>query len=627
MWIAATVPAAGQRLPLISITNSWKYDAGTNDLGAGWKDFGYDDTGWAGPAPAPFGYENNANIPVRTNTFVPLRTNNIPIIGYYYRTRFVFPTNPANVTLLASNLVDDGAVFWLNGQEAGRLRMTNAVVVRTNVATGTPPGGDATAFEVITLTNHLVEGTNVLAVEVHQNSASSTDTLFAMSLTALIPYAPLLTDPNQPTNRTVEQGRATTLLALADALPAPAYQWFHDGAPVLGATNPAYAIAAMTEADGGDYFCEITNGFGRTNTRTATVVYEPDVTPPTLVYALASINGTNITVSYSEPLDQGTAEDFFNYTILEYGTDAVLLLEQNGVLVNRTNVVLTTGPRAPGAYYRIIVSGVSDAQGIGIADGSVIPVSVVVVAADRQLWKHFQSDGDPGAGWPQPGFNDSVFGWASDPAAFYAKRGTPVGGVPLRTQLSLTNPPGASAITVTYYFRTRFTSFGYVTRLQLRPLVDDGAVLYLNGQEAWRVRLPVAPAPISYTNFANQVVTDPEVVFEGPWDIPATNLVDGENVVAVEVHQANLASSDMYFAAELIATANGQPRPPRLSVEYAGGTVTVSWSGDDFVLMENDDPTNPAGWHDVMDPGPITASPYTRPLPAANRFYALRLGP
>jgi len=580
-WLlGAAFPAAAQSVPLLSITHAWKYDATTNDYGTAWKEIVYDDALWSGPSNAVFLYDTSlAHVVAPTNTVVPLLYTGARIRAYYYRTTFQFPTNPAGALLFASNLVDDGAVFWLNGQEAGRLRMPEGVIARTNLATGVPFNGDATNYEVLILTNYLVAGANTLAVEVHQNSPTSPDTMFGLSLTALLPLPPVITDDSQLTNRTVVQGRSTTLTLAAGGLPAPTYQWFLNDNPIPGATSPSYAITNMTEADGGSYFCQVANAAGFTNSRTAIVFFEADTVGPALVYALADATLTNVLVSFSEPLEPNTAVDYFNYSMVSMDGTQVLDLEQrNGTQVNATNVLLSTLPRAPGVYYRLVVNGVSDAQGNPIVDYSSIPISGVAVAGDQQTWSAFQSDTDPGAGWPEPGFDDRQAPWINSPAAFYAHNGAPVMTVPLRTKLEVTNPPTATNFVITYYFRARFVSAGYVGRLQLRYLVDDGAVFYLNGREIHRVRMPAQPVAVSYSTYAATEVTDALVRYEGPVDVPCGSLVDGENVLAVEVHQAATGTPDMYFAAELIATgATGPASRVQPLPALSGRTFMVTW--------------------------------------------------
>jgi len=70
----------------------------------------------------------------------------------------------------------------LNGFEIGRLRIAAGPVSYTTFAQSpTEP-----AFDIVTFsTNNLVVGDNLMAVEVHQTNATSTDDVFGMSLAAI----------------------------------------------------------------------------------------------------------------------------------------------------------------------------------------------------------------------------------------------------------------------------------------------------------------------------------------------------------------------------------------------------------------------------------------------------------
>ena len=46
--------------------------------------------------------------------------------------------------------LDDGAVFYVNGAEAKRVRMAAGVVTNLTIATGQPPGGDALSPDLFT---------------------------------------------------------------------------------------------------------------------------------------------------------------------------------------------------------------------------------------------------------------------------------------------------------------------------------------------------------------------------------------------------------------------------------------------------------------------------------------------
>ena len=107
----------------------------------------------------------------------------------------------------------------------------------------------------------------------------------------------------------------------------------------------------------------------------------------------------------------------------------------------------------------------------------------------------------------------------------------------------------------TYYFRTWFNYTGSVANVSLafRALIDDGAVFYLNGAELGRVGMD--PGAVGYDTFATRLVgdatTDDNLLFA------ATNLVQGSNCVAVEVHQINAGSTDLVFGSAIGTAPSG----------------------------------------------------------------------
>src|SRR5207249_2979121 len=116
----------------------------------------------------------------------------------------------------------------------------------------------------------------------------SSDMVFGMVLRGIIPFAPILTDTTQPSNRVVIQHRMSTLSIKADGYPIPTYQWFKNGSSILNATNADYIIADMSSADVGNYFAIATNPLGMTNSRTNTVSYSTDTVAPLLSRAVGS---------------------------------------------------------------------------------------------------------------------------------------------------------------------------------------------------------------------------------------------------------------------------------------------------------------------------------------------------
>ena len=85
--------------------------------------------------------------------------------------------------------------------------------------------------------------------------------------------------------------------------------------------------------------------------------------------------------------------------------------------------------------------------------------------------------------------------------------------------------------------------------LDVRAVVDDGAVLYLNGAEIFRQNMPAGP--VNYSTAAITPIGD--AGFANPIVVPASSLMQGMNVLAVEVHQVTPVTS----SSGLILTGGG----------------------------------------------------------------------
>ena len=128
---------------------------------------------------------------------------------------------------------------------------------------------------------------------------------------------------------------------------------------------------------------------------------------------------------------------------------------------------------------------------------------------------------------------------------------------------------------LTAYFRREFivldpTDFG---NLELNLLYDDGAVVYLNGTEVWRVNMP--DGPIGYSTLASSGSADNEMASMNIMDM----LLTGENLLAVEVHQRSAGSSDISFDFKLVGIPFGVvnvKRGPYLQ-QLAETEITVKW--------------------------------------------------
>ena len=152
------------------------YDQGSLD-GKSWKSITYGTSSWKNGT-AIIGYDyNNMHPDIVTET-----QGNKPT--YYFRKSFNLAATPTdNDEFTLDFTIDDGLVVYVNGTEAGRYNMPDGNVTYSTLATSYAPNNPDTG--TLTLKGSLFrQGTNVIAVEVHNNNETSTDIMWDASLTA-----------------------------------------------------------------------------------------------------------------------------------------------------------------------------------------------------------------------------------------------------------------------------------------------------------------------------------------------------------------------------------------------------------------------------------------------------------
>lgn len=115
-----------------------------------------------------------------------------------------------------------------------------------------------------------------------------------------------------------------------------------------------------------------------------------------------------------------------------------------------------------------------------------------------------------------------------------------------------------------------------ISSLQMTALVDDGFVAWINGHEVLRVNMPNPPGSNVTIEHLAQNASEPVALT--PYALPAAVpfLRQGTNVLAVQVFQSSLGSSDLGFEASLDATFREPDRtPPQVAgvSPTPGGTV------------------------------------------------------
>jgi exopolysaccharide biosynthesis protein len=180
---------------LFDLTNAWTYTTANLD-GVKWMAKAYDDSSWLGSGPGLLYVDlKPLNAVSPKNTEMPAN-GNYPFYTYYFRSHFQFSDSLTGVSLVFSNYIDDGAVFYLNGVEINRLRFSAApsLISNSTMAESYPCEGNATCADLFTISGdlmtNLVSGDNVLAVEVHNYNGQSQDITFGAALFYLKPYSP-----------------------------------------------------------------------------------------------------------------------------------------------------------------------------------------------------------------------------------------------------------------------------------------------------------------------------------------------------------------------------------------------------------------------------------------------------
>jgi hypothetical protein len=190
--VGAPVLQAATTNVLLAITSPWRFNTNSMDTIPTWKATSYNDSAWPGPSNALLFIETAA-LPAPKNTSLPEKSGGGPMNTYYFRTTFNL-ANAAGVTsLMFSNLVDDGAVYYLNGVEVQRLYLAAGAVTYATTAMSHEADTWSNFTLAGALLTNLLEGVNTLAAEVHQVNSASSDIVFGSAVSAVYGYSTNLT--------------------------------------------------------------------------------------------------------------------------------------------------------------------------------------------------------------------------------------------------------------------------------------------------------------------------------------------------------------------------------------------------------------------------------------------------
>ena len=182
LTLSSPLTSAVEEVTLIPRGATWSYlDDGSNQ-GTAWRMPGFDDSGWSNGL-ASLGHNNN---PVTL-----LQDTDPNFATYYFRHTFTVSNHTTMTQLDVSAQRDDGIVVYINGTEVWRDNMPSGFITYETWASAAATGGNETFWfsPASPLSASVVSnGTNVIAVELHQISETSSDVSFDLGLVATHEY-------------------------------------------------------------------------------------------------------------------------------------------------------------------------------------------------------------------------------------------------------------------------------------------------------------------------------------------------------------------------------------------------------------------------------------------------------
>ncbi|MBI3416366.1 MAG: lamin tail domain-containing protein [Verrucomicrobia bacterium] len=190
--------------------------------------------------------------------------------------------------------------------------------------------------------------------------------------------------------------------------------------------------------------------------------------------------------------------------------------------------------------------------------------SAATLVSSNSTWKFFKGTTEASApdstAWRKTAFDDTA--WPSGPATFYYGEnftGTLVAD--MQNKYS------------TLFLRQAFVvnNLAALASLELNAVCDDGFIAWINGVEVARNNAPAGEPRFNSFSAANI----PEPVAYTIYPLPALNtfLVPGTNLLAVQVFNTALTSSDIVFDAELDAIARDNVGPAVVKISPAPGDI------------------------------------------------------
>jgi len=239
---------------------------------------------------------------------------------------------------------------------------------------------------------------------------------------------------------------------------------------------------------------------------------------------------------------------------------------------NATSSTTTANGLVQGTYtFRLTVTDNSGTTATDEVAVTVNPLTVLTAVTFGSVWSYNDSVVAAIPNWNTAAYNDAA--WKTGPSQLGYGDGDEA------TVVSF-GPSSTNKYITTYFRKTvNIVSPASYANFMLSVKRDDGIVVYVNGTEVFRNNMPTGT--IAYNTFASTAASDDGgSIISGT--LSTSSFVNGNNLIAVEIHQNAVSSSDISFDLELKANPPGVVNLTRGPYLQMGNqtAVTIRWRTD-----------------------------------------------
>ncbi len=553
-------------LGLIVFADEWLYLDDGSDQGIDWRKPKFNDEDWLiGDSPLGYGAFGNTT-PATLVSYGDDSNNKNPTT--YFRKSFEID-EPLLVDSLTLNMeVDDGAILYINGTEMLRYRADGVVSFDdyASVTAGTSDVPEVGTSFILSegLPQVLRRGINVIAIEVHQANGTSSDSWLNLSLigTRRLPglsdadHFYIIGDKLYINKSVIESNRFE-----GDSFKVPIQSTDELGNEFFGevlvnvgpdSNSPPSDITLIGEdlveqQPSGQIVGELSGSDPDGDSLTFGLIANPDYPDNQFFTVIGNSLVTTTAVDFDEVTELEilvTATDSTGLTFSKEFTINVFQFEEPPTEIVLEPNVIDLNAKAGDLVGVLRAIDPNAGQDHTFEFGSWPSEIGDPIIPFGSSWVFLDDGSDQGTAWRGLDFDDTE--WKVGVAELGYGDGDEATIVEFIDTDPLTDGVQKNATT---YFRQVFevdepSAGGYLFRI----IYDDSAIIHINGVTvAGSASLPEGT---QFDTFSEATSSDNELTQY--IQIPSGLISAGDNIIAVEIHQANNSSSDMSFDFEFV---------------------------------------------------------------------------